>query len=147
MAVDAVLLPAYRVTGDQHYLLAAMKFYNQAQLHKHVTDFQGGWNMQALLYGLDGLTELASYSEISAEERKAYAEMARSIMQQIVGWQLDAPGRKLFDGNGGVVTGMISANDLPGTNYKDVGLNAWVARLLMQGLFDEETYQLQAAQQ
>ena len=137
-----IFVPAFRVTGDTRYLDKATEFYRAARIEEHLPEFSWEGGFAVVLQALEGLIALSGADTVPPLDRQSFAASARVITGRIVGWQFDAPERRLFDGGNNLVTGVLDANELPGTNYKSMNLNGWFLSLLSNEIFANESFTL-----
>lgn len=145
LAINGLLLPACRITGDRDYCSRAEEFYLNVSLADNMNAFasQGEVGTIALLNAVEGLTVLNSMNETNLDLKPIFASEATLLMNRLIGWYYDSPSRVVFNGDGGILTGFV--RDVPdpnGVNYKRVSIDGWIAVLLQDPVFEGLDLQL-----
>lgn len=135
--VNGLFLPAYQLTNDNRYLVEVQNYLNKANIVANIDDltWEGG-----LIFILNTVEAMLSYNELVASE--VFLTDARNIMQEILWWQYDTPEQTIYNADYGVRTGVLSKNEIPGVNYKNINLNGRIAVILSNPSLSEDEFTL-----
>jgi hypothetical protein len=119
-------LPAYKVIGDDVYLIEAEDFFNNADVAKNMSIYRGNYGDLTILKGLESLLDIIDIGESDSEYLDKYRTQAQVIGENLL-TRWDTPEHQIFNGD----YGFLVEEDFESAN-KSALRNGWLAQLYLR---------------
>lgn len=127
----SIFEPAYRISSDEKYLIAAEQFFAVFDVAKNIAQFKDGAVVNVAIKAGDVLLSLSKVSNSGA----VYKDQAHRLLQELLNGLWDTPEYKSFSGDYGFIDNM---NKDP-LAYKSTLLNGWIMKLFI--LMKDEVFE------